>query len=102
MVQLRAQPLSMRLPINEQRRWCVLLLKEWGREEKLRSLKSVQIERIGHTYSIEQSECPEGPWLANYEQVTEVRDYAYQRLRRATQTRSVQSPQWGMDNSSVV
>lgn len=70
-------------------------IEKMGGEEKLRSLKSVQIERIGHTYSIEQSERPEGPWLANYEQVTELRDYANQRLRRTTQTRSVQTPQWG-------
>lgn len=70
-------------------------IKQIGGEERIRSLKGVQIERIGHTYSIEQSERPEGPWLVNYEQVTDLRDYANQKLRRATQTRSVQSPQWG-------
>src|SRR6267142_2288051 len=69
-------------------------IKKMGGEENLRSLQGVQIERIGHSYSIEQSERPEGPWLVNYEQVTELRDYANQRLRRTTQTRSVQAPQW--------
>lgn len=42
-------------------------IEKMGGEEKLRSLQSVQIERIGHSYSIEQSERPEGPWLVNYE-----------------------------------
>jgi len=67
-------------------------IDKMGGEGNLRSLQSVQIERIGHSYSIEQSERPEGPWLVNYEQVTELRDYANQRLRRTTQTRSVQPP----------
>lgn len=70
-------------------------IERMGGEETLRSLKSVQMERIGHTYSIEQSERPEGPWLVNYEQITELRDFAKRRLRRTTQTRSVQAAQWG-------
>lgn len=70
------------------------VIEKMGGEENLRLLKSVQIERMGHSYSIEQSERPEGPWLVNYEQVSELRDYSNQRLRRSTQTRSVQSPQW--------
>jgi hypothetical protein len=69
-------------------------IEKMGGEGRLRSLKGVQIERIGHSYSIEQSERPEGPWLVNYEQVTELRDYTNQQLRRTTQTRSVQAPQW--------
>lgn len=69
-------------------------IEKMGGEGNLRSLQGVQIERIGHTYSVEQSERPEGPWLVNYDQVTELRDYANQRLRRTTQTRSFQAPQW--------
>lgn len=70
-------------------------IEKMGGEQSLRSIKGVQIERIGHTYSIEQSERPEGPWLVNYEQISEKRDYAGQKMLRTTQTRSVQSPQWG-------
>jgi hypothetical protein len=69
-------------------------IEKMGGEGNLRSLQGVQIEKIGHTYSVEQSERPEGPWLVNYDQVIELRDYANQRLRRATQTRSFQAPQW--------
>jgi hypothetical protein len=74
--------------------WIRIAIEKMGGEQKLRSLKSIQIEKIGHTYSIEQSERPEGPWLANYEQIVELRDYANGRLRRTTQTRSIQAPQW--------
>src|SRR2546430_11518909 len=69
-------------------------IEKMGGEEKLRSLQSIQIERIGHSYSIEQSERPEGPWLVNYEQIADLRDYGNQRLRRTTQTRSIQATQW--------
>ena len=65
-----------------------------GGEESLRSLQSIQTEGIGHSYSIEQSERPEGPWLVSYEEVTELRDYAHQRLRRSTRTRGVRASQW--------
>jgi len=74
--------------------WVRSAIEKMGGEQKLRSLQSIQIERIGHSYSIEQSERPEGPWLVNYEQVTDLRDYANQRLRRTTQTRSIQATQW--------
>ena len=59
-----------------------------GGEEKLRSLKTVVIEGIGHTYLIEQSERPEGPWIVNYQQITELRDYYNHKLRRTTRARS--------------
>lgn len=65
-----------------------------GGEAKLRSLNSVQIEGIGHTYFIEQSERPEGPWGVDYVQFTELRDYQRQRLRRTTQQRNMHAPQW--------
>jgi hypothetical protein len=60
-----------------------------GGEEKLRALKSLEIEAIGHTYLLEQSERPEGPWIVNYQQITEFRDYTGQRLRRVTQDRNI-------------
>jgi hypothetical protein len=65
-----------------------------GGEEVLRALKSIQIDKIGHTYWIEQSERPDGPWLVDYRQVIELRDYANQRLSRNTQTRGFQNPQF--------
>lgn len=77
-------------------------VEKMGGEEKLRSLASVQIDGIGHTYFIEQSERPEGPWIVNYWQVTEARDYSNQRLRRITQNRNVQVPQWTKGTTLIV
>lgn len=76
--------------------------EKMGGEEKLRSLKSVQIDGIGHTFFIEQSERPEGPWIVNYKQVTELRDYSNQRVRLTSQSRNVQVPQWTKDTTLVV
>jgi hypothetical protein len=73
-----------------------------GGEEKLRSLERIQIEGIGHTYYLEQSERPEGPWLVNYNQVTELRDYRQQRLRRTTLNRNIQSGEWTKGTTLVV
>jgi hypothetical protein len=77
-------------------------IEKMGGEDKLRALKSVQIDGISHTYFIEQSERPEGPWIVNYGQVTEVRDYENQRVRRTTQNRNVQVPQWTKGTTLIV
>jgi hypothetical protein len=65
-----------------------------GGEDQLRALKSVQLEGIGHTNFLEQSERPEGPWLVGYEQSTELRDFANERVQRVVESRSIQIPQW--------
>lgn len=67
-------------------------IEKMGGEQKLRSLNSIQLEGVGHTYFIEQSERPEGPWIANYSQITELRDYRENRLRRATRDTNILSP----------
>lgn len=77
-------------------------IEKMGGEEKLRSLSSVQIDGIGHTYFIEQSERPEGPWIVNYGQITELRDYKNQSLHRTTQNRNVQVPQWTKGATLIV
>jgi hypothetical protein len=77
-------------------------IEKMGGDEKLRSLNSIQIEGIGHTYAIEQSERPEGPWIVTYDQVTEARDYKNQRLRRTTQNRSFQGAQWTTGATLIV
>lgn len=69
-------------------------LAEMGGEDKLRSIKSVMIEGVGHTYFVEQSERPEGPWVVSYEQVTELRDLSNGSLLRTAESRNFQSPQW--------
>jgi len=67
-------------------------MEKMGGGERFRSLKRIQLEGIGHTYFLEQSERPEGPWLVNYSQFTEIRDYPENRLRRTTQDTNIISP----------
>jgi len=67
-------------------------IEKMGGEEGLRSLKSIQLEGVGHTYFIEQSERPEGPWIVNYSQITELRDFRENRLRRTTRETNILSP----------
>jgi len=60
----------------------------------LRSLQAVSVESIGHRYAIEQSERPEGPWIAWYTQTDEIRDHQNGRLRTTSTRRWIQSPAW--------
>jgi hypothetical protein len=69
-------------------------LEAMGGEAKIRALKSIQFEGIGHTFGVEQSERPEGPWIVSYLQTSELRDLANGRIRTTTQLRHSQIPQW--------
>ena len=68
-----------------------------GGEKRLTSVGGIKIETIGHEWALEQSERPDGPWLAHYVQRTELRDAAGQRLRRQTQTRDWNFSKWSPD-----
>jgi hypothetical protein len=65
-----------------------------GGEARLRQIRVVKVEAIGHRYLLDQSERPEGPWIAIYEQRIELRDLERQRVRRTTDTREIQTPTW--------
>ncbi|WP_439879612.1 hypothetical protein ACSX1A_10525 [Pontibacter sp. MBLB2868] len=69
-------------------------LAAMGGEERLRQLQTMRLQAIGHTYFLEQSERPEGPWLVNYHQVAQERDYARQRLYLKKESRNVQQSEW--------
>lgn len=69
-------------------------LEAMGGEAKIRALKSIQFEGIGHVFAIEQSERPEGPWLVYYLQTNELRDLANHRTRSQVQLRHSQFQQW--------
>lgn len=69
-------------------------LEAMGGESKLRALKSLQFEGIGHTYAVEQSERPEGPWITTYQQTSELRDVVNQRTRFTTESKMTLIPQW--------
>ena len=65
-----------------------------GGEAALRSVQVLHLEAIGHEFLIEQSERPEGPWVANYMSTVEDRDVENGRSRMDIQERSFQSPDW--------
>lgn len=65
-----------------------------GGEAKIRALKSIQFEGIGHIFAVEQSERPQGPWIVYYLQTSELRDLANQRTRATMQLKHSQSQQW--------
>ena len=62
-----------------------------GGAERLRALKSLEFEAMGHWYMLEQSERPEGPHLVAYDEVKELRDLQNNRLRQTTQGRRFDS-----------
>jgi len=69
-------------------------LEAMGGEVKIRALKIIQFEGIGHIFAVEQSERPEGPWIVNYLQISEIRDLLNQRVRTTTRLRNSQITQW--------
>ncbi|HUR21727.1 MAG TPA: MBL fold metallo-hydrolase [Vicinamibacterales bacterium] len=73
-----------------------------GGESRLRSLKSLTLEIIGHGWALEQSERPEGPWLSIYQQRTEIRDLAGRRLWSESQRRDWNFPKWSPASAVVV
>ena len=73
-----------------------------GGEARLTSIESISVEAIGHEWALEQSERPEGPWLAQYVQTTELRDAKGERLRRQAQRRNWSFPRWSPDPAQTL
>jgi glyoxylase-like metal-dependent hydrolase (beta-lactamase superfamily II) len=73
-----------------------------GGETALKSISSLQIESIGHSYFIEQSERPEGPFIVSYVSSSEKRDVAAGRSRTEHQQRDVLSADWGGGEASTI
>jgi hypothetical protein len=67
--------------------WLHAAAAAMGGEEQLLAIKSLKFKGEGHTYLLEQSERPEGPWIVNYEEVSELRDFAGGRFRQEVATR---------------
>src|SRR5215203_1024363 len=56
-------------------------LEALGGEAALKNISTLQIEAMGHDFFIDQSERPEGPFIARYVQTSEKRDVAGGRSR---------------------
>ncbi len=92
----RKIPVGSRSAANNQKAKDLLraAAQAMGGEDKLRGLASLKIEGIGHTLALEQSERPEGPWIVFYEQVKELRDLSNRKMRRASESKNLQAPDW--------
>jgi hypothetical protein len=69
-----------------------------GGEEKLRAIHSVEFKGIGFRNELEQSERPEGPWMPDFFQSDEIRDFANIRHRTVRQSRTLNNSSW--DNAA--
>lgn len=67
-----------------------------GGAERLKGIRSIRTKSVGYYHHMEQSERPEGPWIVNYTQVNELRDFERARLRHEEQSRAFfyQSADW--------
>lgn len=72
------------------------MIEGMGGAERLRGIRSIRAKSIGYYHHMEQSERPEGPWIVNYTQVNELRDFEHARLRHEEQARAFfyQSADW--------
>ena len=73
-----------------------------GGEARLKGLKSLRLESIGHGFALEQSERPEGPWLTTYTETTEIRDFENARRRFDQRRRNWSFPSWSPVSSAVI
>jgi hypothetical protein len=57
-------------------------LRAMGGEEAVRGIRSIQFKAMLQRNALEQSERPEGPYVAEYDQISEWRDVAGRRWKR--------------------
>jgi hypothetical protein len=78
---------------EEARKFVLAAATAMGGIDRLRALKSIQFQALGHWNMLEQSERPEGPWLVVYDKVQEWRDLEKQRMRQTAEGSNPTSPQ---------
>ena len=61
-----------------------IALQAMGGEAKLRAIRTLRTEGIGYRNALEQSERPDGPYIVEFQKVTELRDLQSKQLRRTT------------------
>jgi len=68
-------------PQDQARTWIHAAMNALGGEDLLRAVHAIEIKGIGFRNELEQSERPEGPWLPDFYQTNEIRDFANTRMR---------------------
>lgn len=72
-----------------------------GGENLLRSIRRTDAKLIDHTYLIEQSERPEGPYFANYRDGVEIADFQEDEVRFEGKYKGAQFEDWTAFGSDV-
>ena len=62
-------------------------LRQMGGEDKLKALRTLHFEAAGYRNALEQSERPEGPYIVEYDQISESRDFEHRRWKQETEMR---------------
>jgi|HubBroStandDraft_6_1064221.scaffolds.fasta_scaffold00649_16 hypothetical protein len=71
-------------------------LAQMGGEEQVRAIHSVSFKAIGHRNELEQSERPEGPYIVEYDQISEARDFATGSLKETAELKVATQPKFEM------
>jgi len=69
---------------DKARTWVNSALEVMGGKARLSALKSLKIEGLGYRNHLADSEHPEGPWVPDFMQITELRDLEGRRLHRVS------------------
>jgi hypothetical protein len=77
--------------------WMKQSAEALGGEARLRGVHAVEIDGVSAQYQREQSERPEGPWVATYQDFVDVRNYDAGAIRRTARVRGYSTPDW-IDN----
>jgi len=86
--------LSAAAPADRARSWLKDSAAALGGEGKLRAMSAIELDGVSTLYQREQSERPEGPWVATYADFTDVRSFAADATRRTSRLRGYSTPDW--------
>ena len=68
-------------------------LLQMGGEDQIRAVRTVRFTAMGHRNMLEQSERPEGPYIVEYDEISQSRDLEHGRWKQVTTMRvAVQPP----------
>jgi hypothetical protein len=77
--------------------WMKQAANALGGEDRVRRIHAIEIDGVSAQYQREQSERPEGPWVATYTDFADLRNYDAGAIRRTTRVRGYSAPDW-VDN----
>lgn len=76
-------------------------LAQMGGESNVRAIKTIRFKAIGHRNELEQSERPEGPYIVEYDQISEARDFATNSLRQTTEMKVATQPKFELGSTVI-